>query len=196
MSVKRANDTINKRFELLELSDDVLSLLGRRIGILPKLALVSQRFHGLFAKSLQALKPLASRPFGIPFRSMENLVAFRRFANGITDGISEEHMSTFSRAVSKGALPNLKQLWLGRNKIGDTGMAALADAVSTGALAHLTHLELWGNQIGDVGMSTFSRAVSKGALASLGMLIVDDGPLGTEHPALTAACEARGIRLL
>ena len=34
-----------------------------------------------------------------------------------------------------------------------------------------------------------------GALASLKTLIVDDGPLGTEHPALKAACEARGISL-
>ena len=42
---------------------------------------------------------------------------------------------------------------------------------------------------------SFSDAIGKGALPLLETLYVDDGPLGTEHPQLQAACEARGIRL-
>ena len=34
-----------------------------------------------------------------------------------------------------------------------------------------------------------------GAMASLKTLYVNDGPLVTEHPALKAVCQARGIRL-
>ena len=43
--------------------------------------------------------------------------------------------------------------------------------------------------------SAIEYACANGALASLSELYVDDGPLGTEHPALKAACEARGIEL-
>jgi hypothetical protein len=56
-------------------------------------------------------------------------------------------------------------------------------------------LVLSGNKIGDAGMIKFSEALVGGALASLKTLYVDDGPLGTEHPALKAACTARGISL-
>ena len=51
------------------------------------------------------------------------------------------------------------------------------------------------NQIGDVGMQAFSTALAGGALASLEDLYVSDESLDTEHPALEAACEARGIQL-
>jgi len=57
-------------------------------------------------------------------------------------------------------------------------------------------LQISENQIGDVGVSALSLAIANGAMASLETLYVDDGPLGTEYPALKAACEARGIELL
>ena len=56
-------------------------------------------------------------------------------------------------------------------------------------------LNLYGNNIGDDGMRYLADAFAKGAMACLTGLSVDDGPLGTEHPALKAACEARGIEL-
>ena len=49
--------------------------------------------------------------------------------------------------------------------------------------------------MGDKGLEAFSGALAGGAMASLQTLFVDDGHLGTEHPALKAACKARGIRL-
>ena len=56
-------------------------------------------------------------------------------------------------------------------------------------------VELGANLIGDVGMQALSSALAGGVMASLETLYVDDGPLGTEYPALKAACEARGIEL-
>ena len=52
-------------------------------------------------------------------------------------------------------------------------------------------LGLGSNKIGDAGMTAFADAVGNGALASLKELFVDD----EEHPALQAACQARGIDL-
>ena len=72
----------------------------------------------------------------------------------------------------------------------------LCSFLSKGALASLQTLSLANNLIGDDGLKAFAEACrAKGALASLSELYVDDGPLGTEHPALKAACEARGIEL-
>ena len=62
-------------------------------------------------------------------------------------------------------------------------------------LAQCQSLWLDGNQIGDAGLTSLSDVLASGALTSLKALHVDDGPLGTEHPALEAACEARGIQL-
>jgi hypothetical protein len=49
------------------------------------------------------------------------------------------------------------------------------------------------NKIGDHGLAALAGALGKGALASLKTLVVelDD----EEHPALKAACQARGIEL-
>ena len=130
--------------------------------------------------------------------------------------IGDEGMISFSGSLSRGTLPQLTFLGLGANHIGDEGMKSLSEVLGSGALANLQvwaqnlakfgsafltvcriaqDLRLWGNQIGDAGMKSFSEALSSGALASIDTLYVDDGPLGTEHPALKAACEARGIRL-
>ena len=55
--------------------------------------------------------------------------------------------------MSSGALPQLEDLRLHYNQIGDVGMQALAGAVSKGALASLQTLDLSGNQIGDTSLS-------------------------------------------
>jgi len=57
-------------------------------------------------------------------------------------------------------------------------------------------LNLGSNEIGDAGMAEFSSAISSRLLPSLHSLIIDDGPFGTGHPQLKAACDARRIRLL
>ena len=74
-------------------------------------------------------------------------------------------------------------------------MEVLCSGLARGALANCQSIDLDQNQIGDAGMQAFSEAIRSGALPSLQTLSVDDGPLGTEHPQLKAACEARGIEL-
>ena len=86
-------------------------------------------------------------------------------------------------------------LYISRNQIGDAGVTALAEACARGALSQCTELSLWGNQIGDAGITALADACGSGAMASLMTLFVNGGPLGTEHPALKAVCEARGIEL-
>ena len=81
------------------------------------------------------------------------------------------------------------------NAIGDIGITALATAVASGALASLQAIDLSINAIGDPGITALADALGKGALASLKELIVDDGPLGVDHPKLNAACQSRGITL-
>ena len=62
-------------------------------------------------------------------------------------------------------------------------------------MCNMQMLVLNSNQIGDAGITALATAVGNGALASLVDLIVDDGPLGLDHPKLKAACQSRGIRL-
>ena len=57
-------------------------------------------------------------------------------------------------------------------------------------------LGLSSNQISDAGVTALANACASGSMASLESLYMDDGPLGTEHPGLKTACEARGINLM
>ena len=47
--------------------------------------------------------------------------------------------------LKEGAMPSLKALWLGSNRIGDDGVAALASALRGGALPSCVLIELAGN---------------------------------------------------
>ena len=109
--------------------------------------------------------------------------------------IGDAGMQAFSTALANGALAQCTMLSLNNNQIGAKGLEALSGVLATGALASCQKLSLKGNQIGDNGLETLSGALAAGAMASLVNLYVDDGPLGTEHPALKAACTARGIEL-
>jgi hypothetical protein len=115
--------------------------------------------------------------------------------------IGNDGCTALAKAAAGGAMANCKVLGLDRNKIGDKGLEAFAAATKpvsqggSGALANVTFLYLGNNSIGDEGMIKFSESLAIGAMASLKELYVDDGPLGTEHPTLKAACEARGIAL-
>lgn len=63
-------------------------------------------------------------------------------------------------------------------------------------MCHTQSLGLGDNQIGDAGVTALAEACARGAMARLKSLFLDYGPLGEEHPAIVAACEARGIDLL
>ena len=64
---------------------------------------------------------------------------------------------------------------------------------NTSLVCHTQVLELrlYNNHIGDAGLTALAQAVESGALASLKTLVLDN----EEHPALKAACQARGIDL-
>tara|TARA_B110000046_G_scaffold4947_1_gene5267 strand:+ start:1045 stop:1401 length:357 start_codon:yes stop_codon:yes gene_type:complete len=93
--------------------------------------------------------------------------------------------------IPMGALPALKEVvvQLGFNQICDDGVKAFSTALSSGSLASLEYLEM--QIIGNEGMKAFSSALSSGSLKSLQALFVDDGPMGTDYPALRAVCEVR-----
>jgi len=154
----------------------------------------------------QAVKPVSKGGSG----ALPNLTELNVGSNHIGDA----GVTAFAQAITpvgkggSGALPYLGTLALQLNRIGDVGMAAFAQAVKpvseggSGALPKLTLLGLNNNnKLGDAGMTAFAEAIKpvgeggSGALVSLEDLYVDNGPLGTEHPALRAACEARCIFL-
>ena len=74
-------------------------------------------------------------------------------------------------------------------------MTAFASAIDEKSLASLEVLNLAHNHIGYEGMGAFANKLSSGSLPSLQTVVVDDGPLGTEHSQLKAACEARKISI-
>ena len=76
-------------------------------------------------------------------------------------------MQAFASAVASGSLPQLRELYLYGNQIGDGGMQAFASAVASGSLPQLRTLWLSNNQIGDGGMQAFASAVASGSLAHL-----------------------------
>ena len=89
-----------------------------------------------------------------------------------------------ARALSFGALPNLKLLFLSNNDIGDAGLAHLADALipvaqpvpgaaSRCALAHLQVFDLYGNKIGTDGVVALANACKDGGLPGLQKLHLD-----------------------
>ena len=69
-------------------------------------------------------------------------------------------MQAFASAVPSGSLPQLRELWLFDNQIGDGGMQAFASAVASGSLASITDIYLFANQATDEGQKAM-RNVAK-----------------------------------
>ena len=73
-------------------------------------------------------------------------------------------------------MPNLKELALRYNQIGDDGVAALASALRGGALPACTVINLSYNQIGDDGVAALASALRGGALPSCTYIDLDGNP--------------------
>lgn len=110
--------------------------------------------------------------------------------------IGDAGMQAFSEACAGGALASLCELYLHDNQISDQGMIALAEALDKGALSDCFTLNLGGNLFGEGGMQAFATTVAGGAPVSFSKLFVDEGSMGTGHPGLKAACEARQVELV
>ena len=98
-------------------------------------------------------------------------------------------------ACDCGAFEEVRCLTLTDAFIGDTGLESLADAFARGAFGLVSDLDLACNRYGDAGCTALANALNSGALGSLETLCMDDGPDGTEHPKLRAACDERCIAL-
>ena len=111
--------------------------------------------------------------------------------------IGDEGMIAFAEVIRKpGALSSLTTLRLDFNQIRNNGMKAFAEAIrNPGTLPQLHELGFAKNRFGDEGMNAFAAAINSGVLSALKEIIVDEGPLGKDHPALKTACVVRGLRL-
>ena len=65
-----------------------------------------------------------------------------------------------ANACATGAMPQLKELYLTENQIGDTGVTALANACATGAMAHLELLYLDNNPVSEQTEQTMQIATA------------------------------------
>ena len=105
------------------------------------------------------------------------------------NNIGDAGLTALAKAVESGALDKLTVLHLAANQITDDGFATLMPFLKKGGkLSNLTKFSI-GSGVTDKGMKEFADILSSGALASLKDLYVDN----SEHPALKAACLARGI---
>ena len=52
-------------------------------------------------------------------------------------GLTDSDCKVIAHLAGSGSLPQLRNLWLSNNQIGDGGMQAFASAVASGSLAHL-----------------------------------------------------------
>ena len=88
-------------------------------------------------------------------------------------------------------MPELEQLWLNGNQIGDDGAKALAAAFAEGAMPKLEKLYLEYNQIGDDGAVALAEAVGKGALPELKELYLERNKLSQTAYDAWEAVEAK-----
>jgi Ran GTPase-activating protein (RanGAP) involved in mRNA processing and transport len=105
--------------------------------------------------------------------------------------MSDAACTALFATLASGALPQLKELDLTRNQIGDEGLESFSAALVSGEIAKLEKLMLRGNQIGDEGMKSFSTALASGAMANLKTLHKSGNPGDTT--AVKETCKARGI---
>ena len=109
--------------------------------------------------------------------------------------ISDNGFSTLLPLLKQdGKLCTLTGLSIG-SFLTDQSMNRFSDLMADGAAPQLCDLWLANNQIGDVGLRRFADACARGGLSALKVLCMHEGPFGTEHPELRMACEARDIEL-
>ena len=152
-------------------------------------ALLDQRSRVLAAARLERIKPLLTAPFHL---TVQIIFCGSGALNLSNHGLHSGHMEVLSAALVSLGLPQLMELHLYRNQIGDAGISALVDALSRGALPQLEKLWLGGNSIGDVGLSALADVVSRGALPALEKLFLDSNQIGDAGMSAFASACASG----
>jgi len=144
-----------------------------------------------FARAVTPASPIWLPPSHRSFKFAMAPLACLTLLNLRNNKIGDAGVESLAKACAGGAMAQLTYLSIGSNQIGNAGVTALADACARGALAQLTTLHLEYNKIGDAGVEALAKACASGAMASLTTIFVDS----PNHPALKAACQARGIKI-
>ena len=92
-------------------------------------------------------------------------------SSGESVGDEAEGAEALATALTRGVLPNVRELVLDRNKIGDAGVEAIAQSVEAGALRRLNTFSAINCHLGDSG---FISLVSRAALGSIHRLTILD----------------------
>ena len=94
-------------------------------------------------------------------------------------GLELSDCVVLGRLFRASLLPNLVELRLSSNRIGDEGVAVLAQGLChPGALPQLARLMLGNIELGDAGVAALAAALRKGALAALECLYLTHNEIG------------------
>ena len=163
-----------KELSLASLPDDVILVLGR--------VLANPLLHDLcrFASASRCLRAVLK---GMMFeqhmwlRDMRSLVrkagsSLDRLATASIlawpdKGLNVVHCAVLASIIRSVALPQLTELSLLDNMIGNAGVRTIAEACAGGVLPQLTSLNLCYNEIGDAGVQVLAGALASGALPQL-----------------------------
>ena len=103
-------------------------------------------------------------------------------------GCTTDDMTTLGMILRANGLPQLEQLNLAGNYIGDAGMQAICDGIGRGAAPSLRWFALRANEFGPVGAEALAAALFRGAMPNLEMLLPIGNPIGNQGiAALTAS---------
>jgi hypothetical protein len=117
--------------------------------------------------------------FGIPFDPMDPWHSPERLGQALNfcvylkrldlnfTGLTDEHLASISGVLSKGALPQLEQLFVGFNNLGPRGIEALGSALVSGVAPGLKVMLLSGNDLGDAGLQSFAAFIAMGMAPEL-----------------------------
>jgi hypothetical protein len=113
-------------------------------------------------------------------------------------GLTDTDTATLAALLAAGALPELEELDLSSNSIGDRGLVALSEALSRPAVCgQLTALLLSHNAIQEEGMRALARALAReGARSRLVRLELDDNGINASalRELLGCTVAARGMQ--
>ncbi|EOD05795.1 hypothetical protein EMIHUDRAFT_466011 [Emiliania huxleyi CCMP1516] len=205
-----------EEYSCVSLVDECTKGGGRRPPLLP-----SQFAAELETKSFtngKDDKPLVTRLYKDAFEEQFGKATELRY---VRLGWGDAEAAQVAAVLASGAAPDLKELYLGYNQIGDEGCNTLAAALGKeGAAPRLEELYLSYNKIGDEGCKALTAALKEGGAPRLKMLYLEGNTIGdhgckalaaalvegaapslktlfvgSKPPELVTACKERGIYL-
>jgi Leucine-rich repeat (LRR) protein len=159
------------------LSDDIVLyiLCFATNAALPTVTRLNTFCNDVARERLSSLKRLTEKPFYVRTSNV--------FKNVLSIDKQLNDAGLIVLAPVLWALPQLEELYLYNNQIGDVGISALAKAITPSkdrkrALASCQKLDLSYNQISDAGLTALAGALSSGALPQLKELWLGRNSIG------------------